>query len=182
MKHDEYLVSETEEMYLMIRRLGALKTTLIGQGGGRGGRGGPRRYGGGRGGRGYIFAQNDEEKGRAPTGTVLVPGTDGRTCNVQCYACQAWGHYADHCPTNQATVLMQLGYNFNQSENGGIPKEWVLLDSCSTDSIFNNCGLLGDIVAGDDSDAIRLNSNGGGYMDAYLHSMLKMFPLKVFYN
>ena len=160
--------------------------------GGRGGScNGSRRMGRG-GGRGYAFTQNAQggsDRVRAPPGTILVPGTDGRTCNALCYRCQTWGHYADHCPTTidiggtgrQGTGLVQLGYTLNQCD-GGIPVEWLLLDTCSTDSVFSNCSFLGDIVACDDSQALSLNSNGGGKLEYYLRSRMNLFPLDVFYN
>ena len=27
-----------------------------------------------------------------------MTGTEGRTCNVLCFMCHNWGHYADQCP------------------------------------------------------------------------------------
>ena len=40
-------------------------------------------------------------------------------------------------------------------------REWIPLDSCSTDSVFNNCSFLHSLVACDDKEAITMKSNGG---------------------
>ena len=185
---DEYPASAADAMDIMVRRSGAFNTSLIGSG--RSNRY-DRRRGGRAGGRGYNFTQEGGRSDRAPAGTVLLAGTDGRTCNVKCFGCQTWGHYANQCPmasddndTNirrRGTGLAQLGYSLNQSGTV-IPREWLLLDSCSTDTVFNNCSFLGDIIACDDADSLHLNSNGGGSMDYVLQSKMKLFPLDVYYN
>ena len=69
----------------------------------------------------------------------------------------------------------------NQS-GSGIPREWILLDSCLTDYVFNGCSFLSEIVASDDKDALTMASNGNGCMTYYLKSFLKIFPLDVFYH
>jgi len=73
---------------------------------------------------------------------------------------------------------MQYDYTMNQSGHD-IPREWILLDICSTDSVSNNCSFLNSIVAGE--EAITMRSNGGS-LEYYLKSTLKFFPLDVFYN
>ena len=148
---DEYPTSETGALDLMVRRSGAFSSSLIRAGGRGGTRNGFRRPGRGR---GYNFAQNGgrgNDNQRPPAGTVLVAGTDGRTRNVLCYGCNTWGHYANQCPnardndsgsgSRQGTNILQYGFNFNQQGDGGIPREWVLLDTCSTNNVLNNCGF-----------------------------------------
>ena len=78
-------------MDIMVHRSGAFNTILIGSGCSN--RYGPRRGGRG-GGRCYNFTQEGGNNDRAPAGTVLLAGTDGITCNLQCFGCQTWGHYA----------------------------------------------------------------------------------------
>ena len=180
---DEYPVSETVAMDLMVRRSGVFSSSLIQQVGRNGTRNGSRP---GRG-RGYNFAQisgRGPGNNRPPAGTVLVAGVDGRTCNVLCFNCHTWGHYADHCPNasgnRQGTNLIQYGYNFTQGDSG-IPREWLLLDTCSTDNVFNNCRFLKDIVACDVNDDLEMQSNGGS-MTYGLKSTMKLFPLEVAYN
>ena len=51
-----------------------------------------------------------------------MTGTDGRTCNVVCFRCQAWGHYADECP-NAGDI----------NNSGGVTKELIL---CSIGKIL----------------------------------------------
>ena len=176
---DEYPISETAAMDLMVRRSGVFSSSLIQQVGRNGRR--PGR------GRGFNFVQNGGRgsgNSRPPAGTVLVPGVDGRTCNVLCYGCQTWGHYADQCPNasnnRQGTNLVQYGYNFNQGDSG-IPREWLLLDTCSTDNVFNTCSFLNDIVACDIDDDLKMQSNGGS-MTYGLKSTMKLFPLEIAYN
>ena len=186
---EEYPISETAAMDLMVRRSGAFRTSLIQQGGGGRGRGRGNFGRGGRG-RGFNFAQNSGGGTggiRPPAGTVLVPGVDGRTCNVLCFGCQSWGHYADQCPnaqgngnSRQGTNLLQYGFNFNQSRSG-IPREWLLLDTCSTDNVFNTCSHLGSIIACDINEDLKMQSNGGS-MTYGLKSTMKLFPLEVAYN
>ena len=68
----------------------------------------------------------------------------------------------------------------NQSR-GGIPKEWLLLDTCSTSNVFNTCSYLGAIIACDIDDDLKMQSNGGS-MTYGLKSTMKLFPLEVAYN
>ena len=77
--------------------------------------------------------------------------------------------------------MMQFGYTMSQCNNG-IPEHWLLLDTCSIDYLFRNCRFRGDIVSCEDKDTLTLNSNGGGHLDYYLQSKMKLFPLNVFFN
>ena len=183
LNRDEYPESETAALDLMVRRSGAFDTSLIGGRGSRVQRS-TRRPGRGR---GYNFSQSSGGRNhneRAPAGTVLVAGTDGRTCNVLCYRCQTWGHYAGNCPEassgTSGTALVQCGVGLSQGPTG-IPRHWLLLDSCSTDNVFNNCSMLGDIISCSDDECLNLISNGGT-VDYELRSTMKMFPLDVHYN
>ena len=181
LNRDEYPESEVAALELMVRRSGVFNSSLTQQAGRNGTRNGFRRHGCGR---GYNFVQNSGRSGaRPPAGTVLVAGSDGRTCNVLCYRCQTWGHYADHCPESgnrQGTNLVQFGYNFNQGQSG-IPREWVLLDTCSTNNVFNNCGMLGDIISCDLAEDLEMKGNGG-CMTYCLKSTMMLFPLSAHYN
>ena len=189
LNRDEYPKTETEALDLMVRRSGAfdssVMTTINRYRDNH--RNGFRRTGRGR---GYNFSQSSGRgrNNRAPAGTVLVPGVDGRQSNVQCFHCQNWGHYADNCPRrangsgSSGTALIQVGIGFHQSQNEySIPRSWLLLDSCSTDNVFNNGDMIGDIVGCTDDECLLMNANGGT-MDYTLKSTLKMFPLPVYYN
>ena len=60
----------------------------------QGSRGRGSRGGGGGGGReGSSMGQQG--------GGELVPGTDGRKVNKECYRCKRWGHFQDHCPSSK---------------------------------------------------------------------------------
>ena len=188
LNRDEYPISETEALDLMVRRSGAFDSSLIGGRNRNNYNRSNRRTGRGR---GFNFSQSSSGRGnehRAPAGTVLVPGLDGRTCNVLCFRCCTWGHYADQCSGvgdnndsstggNTGTGMVQYGYGFNQSPKNGIPREWILLDSCSTDNVFNNCRLLNQIVSCSDDDCLHMTANGG-VMNFSLKSTMKLFPLE----
>ena len=55
------------------------------------------------------------------------------------------------------------------------------LDTCFTDNVFNNCSVLGDIIACDVDDDLEMQCNGGS-MTYGLKSTMKLFPLEVAYN
>ena len=55
------------------------------------------------------------------------------------------------------------------------------LDTCFTDNVFNNCSVLGDIVACEVDDDLEMQCNGGS-MTYVLKSTMKLFPLEVAYN
>jgi len=66
-------------------------------------------------------------------------------------------------------------YGYAMSQSGyDIPHEWILLESCSTDSVFNNCSFLHSIVACDDKEAITMKSNDDS-LEYFLKSTLKFF-------
>ena len=110
-----------------------------------------------------------------------VPGTDGRTHDVRCYRCQQWGHYALQCPTqneNENVQMVQVeevalteyqdpvGYelSFAQIKNSKpahtfICKHWLLLDSQSSISVFNNETLVQNIR--NSYLPVKVHTNGG---------------------
>ena len=95
LNRDEYPTSEAEALDLMVRRSGSFNTSILTtNSGGRFNRYNNRHGGRGRG-RSLNFIQSTGGRGnvnRAPPGTVLNPGADGRTHNVLCFGCQTWGH------------------------------------------------------------------------------------------
>ena len=56
-----------------------------------------------------------------------------------------------------------------------------MLDTCSTNNVFNNCSLLGNIIACDIEDDLEMKSNGGS-MTYCLKSSMTLFPLEVYYS
>ena len=83
----------------------------------------------------------------------MVAGVDERTHNVECYNCCNYRHYASQCldttaVKNTGVDLLQKGVLLVQSEgtdNVVINKDWILLDTCSTDSVCNNRALVRNI-------------------------------------
>ena len=109
-----------------------------------------------------------------------TPGADNIThARVKCFNCQLYGHYADNCPTAvlaqeriqmlQATVdasavdniVNESEFSFAQAATGHnlIPRTWILLDSQSTVSVFNNPALLSNIRPS--PTVLRVHTNGG---------------------
>ena len=108
-----------------------------------------------------------------------VPGTDGVTHgSIKCYACQKMGHYAGQCPREAEAeegvqllnVELEESYEeeyvsefvFLQKQDtrlSHIPSTWVLLDSCSTVSVFKTRKYVTNIRKGD--RILKALTNGG---------------------
>jgi hypothetical protein len=112
-------------------------------------------------GSGMIFAQ----RGTSVAGTngVLHEG-------ITCYRCNGTGHYACDCPNESGgsatgATLLQNGLILAQRRPIGIDPKWILLDSQSTISVFNNPDMLRNIRPSE--EVIRVITNGG-YQDSRL--------------
>ena len=96
-----------------------------------------------------------------------VGGIDGVVYDgITCYNCQGMGHYSSQCPQgttprskSTGTTLTQYGVMMAQSNTGGIDPNWILLDSQSTISVFNNCEMLSNIRSS--PHVLRAFTNGG---------------------
>jgi hypothetical protein len=107
----------------------------------------------------HTFAQTTN------TITTTKAGSDGIIHNgITCFNCNSVGHYANQCPT--ALTMLQHCYMLTQdSQNSdlvryeGIPRNWVLLDSQSTISVFNNPNMVTNIRSSPQSVCAR--TNGG---------------------
>jgi hypothetical protein len=188
---DEYPNTPAGAFELMVRRSGAFTTHL---GGGNGNRSGNSRNRGGyqgsrgSGGRGFNFAQDGRGRGgdnqQPPAGTVLVPGRDGTCIKVQCWNCGKWGHTAPNCTEErrqrQGSQYMQVGYGFGQNDSH-IPLSWVLLDTCSTASVFCNYKLVEDLIVCSEEEELVIQTNGGEKCFD-LKSKMKLFPIDVHFN
>ena len=121
------------------------------------------------------------------TTRTLIPGTDGRTFNVLCYRCNKWGHYASSCNEPDTRVgfsSLQHGFILAQSEQAPtsiIPKDWILLDSCSTDCVFNDHSLLSNISPCSQQDKLKIYTNGGSLTYDHI-GVFKYLPLTSYYN
>jgi hypothetical protein len=112
---------------------------------------------------GLMFAQ-----------TTQVAGNNGVVHDgITCFRCQASGHYASNCPrepNNSGDVaLMQFGTSFTQTANS-IPHTWILLDSQSTVSVFNNPSMLSDIKPTHQTLRVRTN---GGHQDSHMQGIFR---------
>jgi len=88
-----------------------------------------------------ILAQKEDTKASGNQ-SDLVPGKDIETHKgIKCFACNAYGHYTDKCPGIVGTSLLQTGIILTQQDTS-IKSSWILLDTCSTHSIFNNTDLV----------------------------------------
>jgi hypothetical protein len=102
---------------------------------------------------GIMFAQ-----------ATVVPGTNGITHpNIECYECHSMGHYAFNCPCVGVTLAQNSHY-------AGLPKSWILLNTQSTISVFNNPSMISDIQPS--AHTLRVQTNGG-YQFEYERSFQK---------
>jgi hypothetical protein len=98
----------------------------------------------------HTFAQprNSPSTG-LPTASV-VPGSDGASHNtITCFNCNANRHYATACPSAvslvQHTCLLAQTNPMADDRHTGIPNHWILLDSQSSISVFNNKSMISNI-------------------------------------
>jgi hypothetical protein len=110
---------------------------------------------------------------------IPVAGTDGVThAKIKCFTCNHKGHYSGFCPTDDKTNVQLLqatsgtdtiddvkrkvaetSFIFAQLPHTLIPKHWVLLDSQSTVSVFNNPVMLKNLRKS--STPLKVFTNGG---------------------
>ena len=139
--------------------------------------------GNGGGGNGNNSELGSEVSFLQTTGEDVVPGTDGGYFpTTKCYNCQRLGHYSTSCPRSDKNIdseergenvqLMQVHNSdkdarvmFAQlSEDSTnfiktISKYWILLDSQSSISVFNNKDLLKNVRKS--SYPVNVRTNGG---------------------
>jgi hypothetical protein len=121
---------------------------------------------------------------------------------VKCYNCNTMGHYAGSCTapirvrgaasTTGVQLLQNTDENEGDSDEDGqfcfhlddetpeISRTWILLDSESTVSIFNNKKLLKNIRHCGNEQGLRIYSNGG-HQDTHMVGDLPGFG-QVWYN
>ena len=78
------------------------------------------------------------------------------------------------------TGLAHFGIILNQG-NEHIPSKWILLDTCSTNSVFNSSKFLKEIVVCSEDKNLTIFLNGGK-QEYFLKSQMKLFPIAVNYN
>jgi Reverse transcriptase (RNA-dependent DNA polymerase)/Zinc knuckle len=127
-----------------------------------------------------------------------VAGSNGVThSSITCFRCDASGHYANNCPTHPNGTAIQLlqhampsstppaaatvsdhfaNFSFAHTNNlDPIPNTWVLLDSESTISVFNNAALLRNIRLS--STSVTVHTNGGTQVSSYVGDIPNFGPV-----
>ena len=115
----------------------------------------------------------------------LIPGTDGRIFQVICYNCNKKGHYASCCPepsTRVGASNLQVGNLLTQVQQQGlIPPDWILLDTCSTDNVVNSRDMIRNIKPCTEEDSLKIYTNGGA-LDYDQVGDFAYLPIKIYYN
>ena len=74
-----------------------------------------------------------------------VAGRDDKVySHVNCHNCNEPGHYSNQCPKAKKNVTF-VQFSLTQKKLELINKNWILLDTCSTVSVFCNASLVNNI-------------------------------------
>ena len=77
----------------------------------------------------------------------IVPGKYGKLyMHIECYACHSYEKFTDQCPDKKpkSVNLGMIGVMLIQ--NGAVIKRtWILLNTCSIDSVTKNLDYVGDV-------------------------------------
>ena len=176
---DEYPTTVSDAYELLIRT-----SKQFGQTPRRVGRQSYRPRAGGRG-PNFMFAQHGGRGGQGDhvenENQLVTPGRNGETHEtVRCYGCRGMGHFAGQCPRQNGVNLAQIGVMLAQKHNE-IKNSWVLLDTCSTNSVSNDTSMVTNIVNCDKKNVLTLATNGG-HKTFLKQADLKLFPMKVHFN
>ena len=139
---------------------------------------------------GITFTQNG----------ATVAGSDNVThAQITCFNCNNKGHYASACPTadgiqllqardteqvngeitdNKQQEIFEFTFAHVNSHNRLIPNTWVLLDSQSTVSVFNNKSFLSSIRRS--PKHLKVYTNGGTQTSTLIGDVRNFGP--VWYN
>jgi hypothetical protein len=107
-----------------------------------------------------------------------TPGRNGVTHeDITCFSCQSNRHYVGDCPStdSRASGISLVQYTIAyvllaQAEGKHLPKNWILLDTQSTISVFNNPDMLEKIRP---SGSVLRALTNGGHQDS---TMIRDFP------
>ena len=123
--------------------------------------------------RNFTFVQSNN---REP-----VPGKDGKVySHITCHNCNTPGHYSNQCPAKNDKVTL-AHFSLTQKKLELINQDWILLDTCSTVSVFCNKSLVKDIKDCLPGDGITVVTNGGSEKFQQ-QGTLKLLPLNVHFN
>ena len=117
-----------------------------------------------------------------PEGVQMTPGVDGITMDVQCYKCSGWGHIAPSCPVTKPVGSQHLMKRMQLTQDGAdIPRSWILLDTCSSNSTSNDARHVKNITQCFFGEEMTTITNGGPKCFKK-EATLKIFPLKVYFD
>ena len=109
-----------------------------------------------------------------------TPGRDGKVySHVKCHNCEEPGHYANQCPKSKTVTFAH--FSLTQKKLELINKNWVLLDTCSTVSVFCNPVLVKNIISCAPGDGITVLTNGGSETFNQVATST-LLPLQVHFN
>ena len=114
-------------------------------------------------------------------GATPVPGVDGKVhTHITCHKCKHDGHYKNQCPDIEGSDNVSFpNFSLSQHELATINPNWILLDTCSTVSVFNNAALVHDISY--TSDPMMIVTNGG--TESFPQTAIaNMLPIPVHFN
>ena len=89
--------------------------------------------------------------------------------------------HSTNVQSSSSVHQLQLGVMLTQANNV-INLNWILLDTCSTDSVFNNNAFLTDITKCEDSDILHIVSNGGGAVTYDTTGFFELLGMQIHYN
>ena len=134
----------------------------------------------------FRFRRNNQYNQRnftfAQTSNVNpVAGRDGKVySHVKCHNCNEPGHYSNQCPKVKKNVTF-VQFSLTQKKLELINKNWILLDTCSTVSVFCNANLVNNIENCSPGEDITVITNGGSESFAQI-TELQLLPLRVHFN
>ena len=132
----------------------------------------------------FLFRRNNKinnvsfaQKGQT---CKIVPGNDRKIHEeIECHNCHKKGHYSNQCPYKKKVALAHFVLAQNQLEL--INRDWLLLDTFSTVSVFCNSELVNNIQPCQPGTGLTVITNGGSQTYKYT-AETKMLPMKVHFN
>ena len=128
---------------------------------------------------------------------VAIPGNNGILHqDIRCYSCNRNVHYSDLCPNrnnnngNQGVDAAKKGENNeeqgeepdgNQQGANTLNNNWILLDSCSSDSCTNDLKKVANLNECEGNEILELHTNCG-ILEFNKKGEMKMLPVEMYYT